>query len=72
MYAYKSTVYSGRGADIVMRLSQSLHAAEVFLSSLHRDVAQEKLNIFPLTEPSTRPSKVMRREFQNSMGEAIS
>ena len=61
MYAYKSlysatfsracgrqktTIYSGRGADIVMRLSQSLRAAEVFLSSLHREVAQEKLNIF--------------------------
>jgi hypothetical protein len=46
---------------VVDRLSQSLLAAEVFLSSLHRDVAQQKLNLFQfasgaMAETSARPS----------------
>jgi len=53
---------------VVDGLSQSLFAAEIFLSGLHRDVAQQKLNLFQLApstvaEASTRPSKVVWREF---------
>ena len=42
--------------------------AEIFFRGLHRDVAQQKLNLFQLApstvaETNTRPSKVVWREF---------
>jgi len=53
---------------VVDGLSQSLFTTEIFLRGLHRDVAQQKLNLFQLApgamaEASTRSSKVMRRKF---------
>ena len=56
---------------VVHGLSQSLFTTEIFLSGLHRDVAQQKLNLFQLApgamaKPSTRLSKVMGREFYDS------
>src|SRR6266849_3877960 len=56
---------------VVDGLSQSLFTAEIFLRGLHRDVAQQKLNLFQLApgavaEAGTRSSKVMRHEFYNS------
>src|SRR5580765_396745 len=63
---------AGLNSDLVVDgLSQSLLTAEIFFSSLHRDVAQQKLNLFQLApgavaEAGTRSSKVMRREFYDS------
>src|SRR5260221_6993831 len=63
---------AGFNSDLVVHgLSQSLFTTEIFFSGLHRDVAQQKLNLFQLApgavaETSARPSKVMRRKFCNS------
>src|SRR5258708_10866715 len=56
---------------VVDGLSQSLFTTEIFFRGLHRDVAQQKLNLLKLApgavaETSTRPSKVMRRKFYDS------
>src|SRR6266849_6897400 len=56
---------------VVDGLSQSLFTTEIFFRGLHRDVAQQKLNLFQLApgavaEAGTRSSKVMRREFYDS------
>src|ERR1700730_18133391 len=53
---------------VVHGFSQSLFAAEIFFSGLHRDVAQQKLNLFQfapstVAETSARSSKVVWREF---------
>lgn len=40
---------AGFNSDLVVDgLSQSLFTAEIFFSGLHRDVAQQKLNLFQL------------------------
>jgi hypothetical protein len=48
-----------------------LSAAEVALSSLHRDMTQQKLNLLQLapsgpTEASATPPEIMRREFAHT------
>ena len=59
-------------SDLVVDcLSQALLTAKIFFRSLHRDVAQKELNLFQfaastVTQPSARPSKVVRRKFQES------
>ena len=64
--------WTGFNSDLVVDgLSQSLFTAEIFFSCLHRDVAQQKLNLFQLAsgavaEAGTRSSKVMGREFYDS------
>jgi hypothetical protein len=53
---------------VVYGLSQSLFASKILFRGLNRDVAEQKLDLFQLApgavaETSTRPSKVMGREF---------
>ncbi len=63
---------AGLDSDLVVYgLSQSLFTTEIFFSGLHRDVAQQKLNLFQLApravaEAGTRSSKITGREFYNS------
>lgn len=57
--------------SLTASLSRCLFTAEIFLSGLHRDVAQQELNLFQLApgavaETGTRPSKIMWRELCNS------
>ncbi|MEY2395529.1 MAG: hypothetical protein QOF94_1874, partial [Acidobacteriaceae bacterium] len=63
------SLFHGPGSIPILSLTASL-------SGLHRNVAQQELNLFQFTpgavaETSTRPSKVMRREFYNSNRDCV-
>ena len=58
---------------VVYRNSQTLPAANIAFSGLHRDVPEEKLDLLKLAsgimaEPRAGPTKIMRREMRNIHG----
>jgi len=72
-YASRCCVAGSPGFDaefVVDRYSQTLPATNIAFSGLHRDMPEEKLDLFKLAsrimaEPRTGPAQIMRRETWN-------